>query len=90
VLKDESSSLVGRNRKLEQTTPKESSFATWVVIVLLLALILVKGFFAFFAVGDRGQPTWDYRPVQDVPGESPYAVYEPLPYPQHVRGQKGE
>jgi hypothetical protein len=75
---------------LEQTTPKESSFATWVVIFLLLAIILVKGFYAFFVVGDQGQPTWDYRPVKDVPGESPYAIYEPLPYPQHVRGRKGE
>jgi hypothetical protein len=75
---------------LEQTTPKESSFATWVVIFLLLAIILVKGFFAFFFVGNPGQPTWDYRPVKDVPGESPYAFYEPLPYPQHVRGRKGE
>ena len=75
---------------MEQTTPKESSFVTWVVVVLLLAVILVKGLFAFFVVGDRDQPTWDYRPVKDVPGESPYAIYEPLPHPQHVRGQKGE
>ena len=75
---------------MEQTTPKESSFATWVVIFLLSAIILVKGFYAFFVVGDRGQPTWDYRPVKDVPGESPYAIYEPLPYAQHVRGRKGE
>ena len=53
-------------------------------------LILAKGFFSFWVVADRGQPTWDYRPVKDVPGESPYAVYEPLPHPQHVKGQKGE
>ena len=75
---------------MEQTTPKESSFVTWVVVVLLLAVILVKGLFAFFVVGDRGQPTWDYRPVKDVPAQSPYAIYEPLPYPQHVRGPKGD
>ncbi|NTV32632.1 MAG: hypothetical protein HGA74_15495 [Deltaproteobacteria bacterium] len=75
---------------MEKAAPKESSFATWVVIFLLLIIILVKGFFSFFVVGDRGQPTWDYRPVKDVPGESPYAIYEPLPYPQHVKGQKGE
>jgi hypothetical protein len=37
-----------------------------------------------------GQPTWDYRPILDVPAESPYAVYQRLPYPQHVRGAKGE
>jgi len=51
---------------------------------------LAKGFFSFLLVGDRGQPTWDYRPVRDVPAQSPYAIYEPLPYPQHVKGQRGE
>jgi len=76
--------------KVEQVKPKESSFVTWVVIFLLLIMILVKGFFAFVIVGDLGQPTWDYRPVKDVPGQSAYAIYEPLPYPQHVKGQKGE
>jgi flagellar basal body-associated protein FliL len=75
---------------MEQSTLKESSFATWVVIFLLLVIILAKGFFSFFVVGDKGQPTWDYRPVKDVPGESPYAIYEPLPHPQHVKGQRGE
>jgi len=75
---------------MEKVAPRESSFATWVVILLLLAIILVKGFFSFFVVRDQGQPTWDYRPVKDVPGESPYAIYEPLPHPQHVKGQKGE
>ena len=75
---------------MEHSTHKESSLATWVVIFFLLAIILAKGLFAFFVVGDRGQPTWDYRPVKDVPGVSPYAVYAPLPHPQHVKGQKGE
>jgi len=67
-----------------------SAFATWIIVVLLVLLVLAQGVFSYFVVGDRGQPNWDYRPVKDVPGESPYAIYEPLPYPQHVRGQKGE
>jgi len=67
-----------------------SAFATWVIVLLLVLLVLAQGAFSYFVVGDRGQPNWDYRPVKDVPGESPYAIYEPLPYPQHVRGQKGE
>jgi hypothetical protein len=75
---------------MERTTPGETSVATWAVIALLFILILAKGVFAFLIVGDRGQPAWDYRPVKDVPGESPYAIYQPLPYPQHVRGEKGE
>ena len=75
---------------MTHSTGKESTFATWVIIVLLLAWILGKGFFSFFVVGDMGQPTWSYRPVKDVPGESPHALYQVLPYPQHVKGAKGE
>lgn len=75
---------------MEPSDHKESSFASWIIIFLLLAWILGKGFFSFFVVGDLGQPSWDYRPIKDVPGESPYAVYELLPYPQHVKGAKGE
>lgn len=75
---------------MEQTIPKESSFVTWVVIFLLLVVILGKGLLTYFVVGDLGQPTWDLRPVRDVPGESPYAVYGPLPHSQHVKGQRGE
>lgn len=69
---------------------KPSVGTTWWVIILLVLFILFKGALSFFVVGDRGQPNWDYRPVRDVPGESPYAIYEPLPYPQHVKGTKGE
>jgi len=75
---------------MTHSTGKESRFGTWVIIALLLAWILGKGFFSFFVVGDMGQPTWNYRPVKDVPGESPYALYQVLPYPQHVKGAKGE
>ena len=69
---------------------KESTFFTWIVIILILVWILGKGLFSFFVVGDMGQPTWDYRPIADVPGESPYAVYTVLPHPQHVKGTEGE
>ncbi len=68
----------------------ESAFKTWVVVCLLALGIVAKGFYAFFVIGDQGQPTWDYRPVADIPSESPYAIYEKLPNPQHVRGAKGE
>ena len=75
---------------MEHSTEKESTLITWVIIALLLAWILGKGFFSFFVVGDMGQPTWNYRPIKDVPGESPYAIYKVLPYSQHVKGAKGE
>jgi len=75
---------------MDHSTAKESAFITWVIIILLLIWILGKGFFSFFVVGDRGQPTWSYRPIKDVPGESPYAIYQLSPYSQHVKGAKGE
>ncbi|MDJ0781440.1 MAG: hypothetical protein QNJ22_05680 [Desulfosarcinaceae bacterium] len=68
----------------------DSALLTWFVVLLLLGVILAKGFLSFYVVGDLGQPDWDYRPVADLPGESPYAMYPPLPYPQHVRGAEGE
>ena len=74
-----------------QATPSTTAvIKTWLLLAALLLLILAKGFFSFHAVGDRGQPDWDYRPVRDVPAESAYAVYQLLPYPQHVRGAGGD
>lgn len=75
---------------MEANQHTESILRTWLVIVLLVVAILAQGLFSLFVVGDRGQPTWDYRPVKDVPGESPYAVYQKLPFPQHVKGTRGE
>jgi hypothetical protein len=75
---------------MEETGHRASTLVTWAVILLCVLLILIQGLFAFSVVGNRGQPDWDYRPVKDVPGESPYAMYETLPYPQHVKGTEGE
>ncbi len=67
-----------------------SALKTYIVIAAVVALILFKGALAFVMIGDQGQPDWDYRPILDVPAESPYAVYQPLPYPQHILGAEGE
>jgi hypothetical protein len=67
-----------------------SERTTWILILIMVTYIFVKGLFVYLVVGDKGQPGWDYRPVPDVPGESPYAIYEPLPHRQHVRGRLGE
>ncbi len=75
---------------MTEKTAKPSARVSWALILLMLLWILGRGLFTFFIVGDLGQPTWDYRPIKDVPGESAYAVYELLPHPQHVRGDKGE
>ena len=73
-----------------QSEHNESAFFTWFVVLLLLGFILGKGFLSFYVVGDLGQPTWDYRPIADLPSESPYAIYPSLPFPQHVSGAEGE
>ncbi len=67
-----------------------STLKSWLIIALLVIFIIFKGGLAIVVVGDLGQPNWDYRPMKDVPGESPYAIYDKLPYPQHVRGAKGD
>jgi hypothetical protein len=64
----------------------------WLLILFMVGIVIFKGWLAFTVIGDLGQPDWDYRPIKDVPGESPYAIadpYHPLPYPQHVRGEQG-
>jgi len=69
---------------------ERNAWLTWGLVFVLVLFVLLKGAFTFYFVGDLGQPTWDYRPVRDVPGQSPYAIYKPLPFPQHVRGREGE
>ena len=69
---------------------EESIVATWIFIIALVLSFLIFSFFAYTFVGDQGQPTWSYGTVKDVPAESPNAVYQKLPYPQHVKGAKGE
>ena len=69
---------------------EHSILKTWVIVLLILSFIVFKDGLSFFVVGDLGQPDWDYRPAKDVPGESAYAIYPSVPYPQHIRGAKGE
>jgi len=69
-----------------------SAFKTWFLILFFVAIVAFQGWLAYTLIGDRGQPGWDYRPIKDVPGESPYAIadpYHPLPYPQHVMKEQG-
>lgn len=68
----------------------ESVGAAWVFIFILALLFAIQSFVAYIVIGDAGQPSWSYGAVRDVPGESPYAIYRPVPYPQHVRGARGE
>jgi hypothetical protein len=69
---------------------KTSAFKTWGLVLAMVGIVLFQGFLAYTVIGDLGQPDWDYRPIPDVYGESPYAMYAPVPYPQHVRGPQGK
>ena len=69
---------------------KRFAIGAWTAIILMVVIILGKGFLSFFIVGDKGVPSWGFGTVLDVPGESAYAVYSELPYPQHIRGERGD
>jgi len=69
---------------------EESVIQTWIFIIILALSFLLYSLFCYRVIGDVGQPAWEYRPIRDVPGESPYSMYKLQPYPQHVRGEKGE
>ena len=75
---------------METRSHPETAWQTWWIILGCFMLILGQGLFSFYVVGDNGPPGWDYRAILDVPAQSPYALYDRLPYPQHVRGKKGE
>jgi hypothetical protein len=71
---------------------ERSVFRSWLILLALVGIVAFQGILTFGLVGDLGMPGWDYRPVEDVPGESAYTLmppYHPLPYPQHVQGEAG-
>jgi len=71
-------------------TSDESVFATWIFIFILTSIFALTSYMVYTVIGDTGPPTWRYGIVPDVPGESPYAIYPQMPYPQHVKGAKGK
>ena len=78
---------------MENPEHQTSAFRTWLLILFFVGIVAFKGWLAYTIIGDLGQPDWDYRPIQDVPGESSYAIsnpYHPLPYAQHVLGEQGQ
>ncbi|OGQ91614.1 MAG: hypothetical protein A2464_10640 [Deltaproteobacteria bacterium RIFOXYC2_FULL_48_10] len=68
---------------------KESILRTWLWIIALVGIILGVGYFTFIVVSDKGRPSWDYRPVKNIPSESPYATYPKNPQGQHVNEKEG-
>ncbi len=67
----------------------------WIVVCSIAVLFVLYGFFAFFVIGDKGPPDWDYGSVKDVPAESIYSTYPyrgrvPEPEPQHVSSRPAD
>ena len=75
---------------MADTIMKQTVLKSWTWLIIMIVIILAIGLLAFFVVTDKGQPTWDYRPVKDLPASSSYADYEKLPFPQHIKGQGGK
>ena len=78
---------------MEHSAHNTSAARTWLFILCMVGWVVFKGWLAFTVIGDLGQPDWDYRPINDVPGESAYAIqnpYHPLPYAQHVLAEQGQ
>ena len=46
----------------------------WIIVVAMALLFILWGLFIFFAVGDKGPPSWDFGVIKDIPGESPYST----------------
>ena len=54
---------------------KESSTVKdWLVPIAIAVLFLVWGLLIFFMVGNKGQPSWNFGVVEDIPGQSPYST----------------
>jgi hypothetical protein len=66
-----------------------SVMRAWLWVAAMVGMVVFQGWLAYTVIGDLGMPDWDYRPIPDVYGESAYAMYAPVPYPQHVRAPQG-
>ncbi len=69
-------------------------FHGWLIVCGMALAFTLYGFFAFFVIGDKGPPDWDYGSVADVPGQSTYSTYPyrgrtEQPEPQHVNEKPG-
>lgn len=71
-------------------TMENGDFKTLRLVFALVASFLLWGFLLFYAIGDKGPPSWDFGIVRDIPGESVHSTHQPFwgmiaePDPQHV------
>jgi len=63
--------------EMNTDSKSKAPLRSWIIILAMAALFLMWGLFIFFAVGDKGPPSWDFGVVKDIPGESPYSTERP-------------
>ena len=57
----------------------------FLIVSLIAALFLGYGIFMYFAVGDKGNPDWDFGSIEDTPSQSVYSTGAAgATEPQHV------
>ena len=67
---------------------RRAVMAGFLIVSLIAALFLGYGIFMYFAIGDRGNPDWDFGSIEDTPAESVYSTASPgAAEPQHVNGK---
>ncbi len=69
-----------------------TSFRAWLVVCAIAILFVAYGFLAFFVIGDKGPPGWDFGSREDLPGASisstyPYTEGPLVPEEQHISGK---
>ncbi len=70
----------GRPEPGEKTEESEreferSVFHGWLIVCGMSIAFVLYGIFAFFVIGDKGPPGWDFGGVQDIPGGSEYSTH---------------
>lgn len=50
-------------------------FHGWLIVCGIAVAFTLYGFFAFFVIGDKGPPDWDFGSLPDTPGLSSYSTY---------------
>ncbi len=53
---------------------EKSAIRDWLIPIAIAVLFFLWGLLIFFMVGNKGQPSWNFGVVEDIPGQSPYST----------------
>jgi hypothetical protein len=83
--KEEGEASPAMPREMDVIRDRRAVGRGFLIVSLIAALFLGYGIFTYFAIGDKGNPDWDFGSVEDTPGQSVYSTGEPgATEPQHV------